>query len=168
MGSHFLLQGIFPTQGSNPGLPHCRRILYNKTELGKLPPLSVPEFPQLWNGDNDKTSLMALLWLNKSVRKALHERIPNVSQCWYYYFYSHPKRGYINARAPLLRVKEPLWHQIWIVTELNIHKIFLKFFILASLGLHCCLQAFSSCSGQGLPWAAVPEGFSWCPGSGLQ
>ena len=23
-----LLQGIFPTQGSNPGLPHCRWILY--------------------------------------------------------------------------------------------------------------------------------------------
>ena len=23
-----LLQGVFPTQGSNPGLPHCRRILY--------------------------------------------------------------------------------------------------------------------------------------------
>ena len=23
-----LLQGIFPTQGLNPGLPHCRRILY--------------------------------------------------------------------------------------------------------------------------------------------
>ena len=23
-----LLQGIFPTQGSNPGLPHCRLILY--------------------------------------------------------------------------------------------------------------------------------------------
>ena len=25
---HFLLQGIFPTQGSKPGLPHCRQILY--------------------------------------------------------------------------------------------------------------------------------------------
>ena len=25
---HFLLQGIFPTQGSNPGLVHCRQILY--------------------------------------------------------------------------------------------------------------------------------------------
>ena len=25
---HALIQGIFPTQGSNPGLPHCRRILY--------------------------------------------------------------------------------------------------------------------------------------------
>ena len=28
VGSLFLFQGIFPTQGSNPGLPHCRRILY--------------------------------------------------------------------------------------------------------------------------------------------
>ena len=28
VGSHFLLQGIFPTQGSNPGLLHCREILY--------------------------------------------------------------------------------------------------------------------------------------------
>ena len=27
-GSISLLQGIFPTQGSKPGLPHCRRILY--------------------------------------------------------------------------------------------------------------------------------------------
>ena len=26
-GSHSLLQGIFPTQGSNPGLLHCRQIL---------------------------------------------------------------------------------------------------------------------------------------------
>ena len=28
VGSLSLLQGIFPTQGLNPGLPHCRRILY--------------------------------------------------------------------------------------------------------------------------------------------
>ena len=26
--NHFLLQGIFPTQGWNPGLLHCRQILY--------------------------------------------------------------------------------------------------------------------------------------------
>ena len=26
---HALLQGIFPTQGSHPGLPHCRQILYH-------------------------------------------------------------------------------------------------------------------------------------------
>ena len=29
VGCHVLLQGIFPTQGSNPGLPHCRWILYH-------------------------------------------------------------------------------------------------------------------------------------------
>ena len=28
VGSHSLLQGIFPTQGSNPSLLHCRQILY--------------------------------------------------------------------------------------------------------------------------------------------
>ena len=28
MGSHSLLQGTFLIQGSNPGLPHCRQILY--------------------------------------------------------------------------------------------------------------------------------------------
>ena len=27
VGCHALLQGIFPTQGSNPGLPHSRQIL---------------------------------------------------------------------------------------------------------------------------------------------
>ena len=29
VGSLSLLQKIFPTQGSNPGLPHCSRILYH-------------------------------------------------------------------------------------------------------------------------------------------
>ena len=28
VGWHFLLQGIFPTQGLNPGLSHCRQTLY--------------------------------------------------------------------------------------------------------------------------------------------
>ena len=28
MGCHFLLQGIFPIQGLNPGLPHCGQTLY--------------------------------------------------------------------------------------------------------------------------------------------
>ena len=28
VGSCSLLQGVFPTQGMNPGLPHCRWILY--------------------------------------------------------------------------------------------------------------------------------------------
>ena len=35
VGSLSLLQGIFPTQGSNPGLPHCRRILYQLSHKGR-------------------------------------------------------------------------------------------------------------------------------------
>ena len=34
VGSLSLLQGIFPTQGSNPGLPHCRQILYQLSHRG--------------------------------------------------------------------------------------------------------------------------------------
>ena len=34
VGCHFLLQGIFTTQGLNPGLPHCRQILYYLSHQG--------------------------------------------------------------------------------------------------------------------------------------
>ena len=42
LGCHFLLQNIFPTQGLNPGLLHCRRILYH------LPP-GKPKNPGVGN-----------------------------------------------------------------------------------------------------------------------
>ena len=45
VGCHFLLQGIFPTQGSNPGLPHCRQMF-------------VPSEPP---GNTNKDLLMVLL-----------------------------------------------------------------------------------------------------------
>ena len=34
VGNLSLLQGIFPTQGSNPGLPRCRQILYQLSHQG--------------------------------------------------------------------------------------------------------------------------------------
>ena len=34
VGCHALPQGVFSTQGSNPGLPHCRRILYHLSHQG--------------------------------------------------------------------------------------------------------------------------------------
>ena len=36
VGCHFLLQGIFLTQGSNPGLPHCKQVLYCLSHQGLL------------------------------------------------------------------------------------------------------------------------------------
>ena len=37
VGCHAFLRGIFPTQGSNPGLPHCRQILYCLSHPGSCP-----------------------------------------------------------------------------------------------------------------------------------
>ena len=48
VGSLSLLQGIFPSQGSNPGLPHCRRILYQLSHKGS---------PTISKGTNSKCPL---------------------------------------------------------------------------------------------------------------
>jgi len=37
VGCHALLQGIFPTQGLNPGVLHCRWILYGLSHQGSPP-----------------------------------------------------------------------------------------------------------------------------------
>ena len=46
VGCHFLLQGIFLTQGSNLGLLHCRQTVYYLSHLGspKLSPKCIPQF----------------------------------------------------------------------------------------------------------------------------
>ena len=53
-GSCSLLQGIFLTPGSNPGLPHCRRILYQ---------LSHQEAHRLWEGKIFPKSKDWQMWL---------------------------------------------------------------------------------------------------------
>ena len=42
LGCHFLLQGIFLTQGSNTGLLHCRQILHSLSHHGKTDLKPVP------------------------------------------------------------------------------------------------------------------------------
>ena len=45
VGSLSLLQGISPTQGLNPGLPHCRQILYQLSHKGSLRILEWVAYP---------------------------------------------------------------------------------------------------------------------------
>ena len=45
VSSFSLLQGIFPIQGSNPGLPHCRQILYQLSHKGSLRILEWVAYP---------------------------------------------------------------------------------------------------------------------------
>ena len=61
VGSLSLLQGIFPTQGSNPGLPHCRRIIYQ---------LSHKESPKLLEDREKLRWLRVWQWLFSTIPKA--------------------------------------------------------------------------------------------------
>ena len=45
VGCHALLQGIFLTQGSNPGLPHCGQILYHLSHQGSPSILEWEAYP---------------------------------------------------------------------------------------------------------------------------
>ena len=47
MGCHALLQGIFPIQGSDPGLPHCRQILCRLNYQG-VPKLNIFLHMSVW------------------------------------------------------------------------------------------------------------------------
>ena len=49
MGFHFLLQSIFPTQGLNPGLLHCRQILYH---IATREAPAYLQMPKVFNQEN--------------------------------------------------------------------------------------------------------------------
>ena len=54
---YFLLQGIFPTQGSNPGLPHCRQTLCHLSHQGS------PRRQVRWSGiPSSLRTFHNLLW----------------------------------------------------------------------------------------------------------
>ena len=60
MGCHFLLQGIFPTQGLNLGLPHYKQKLYHLSHQGNpghqgKPPMdmSLMQFWEMMKGLGD-------------------------------------------------------------------------------------------------------------------
>ena len=53
MVNRSLLQGIFPTQGSNSGLPHCRQILYQLSHEGsRITELLIFSCAHLWCANN--------------------------------------------------------------------------------------------------------------------
>ena len=63
VGSLSLLQGTFTTQGLNPGLPHCRRILYQLSHKGSPGILEWVAYPfssgSSWPGNQTRVSWTA-------------------------------------------------------------------------------------------------------------
>ena len=72
LGSLSLLQGIFPTQGSNPGLLHCRRILCQLSHKGSLcsrTDIYSPSTP--WTGCNSWLEVTSPIRLSSPYKSAL-------------------------------------------------------------------------------------------------
>ena len=76
VGSLSLLQGIFPTQGSNPGLLHCRQILYHLSHRGSPRILEWVAYPfsrrSFWSRNQTSVSCIASrFFTNWVIREAL-------------------------------------------------------------------------------------------------
>ena len=76
VGSLSLLQGIFPTQGSNPGLLHCRQSLYQLSHQGNPRILEGVAYPfssrSSWPRDQTRVSCIAGgFFTNWAIREAI-------------------------------------------------------------------------------------------------
>ena len=86
MACHALLQGIFPTQGSNPGLPYCRWILYHLNHQGSpgklkwvaYPFSRGPSWPSNWTSVSCIAGGFFTSWTTREGH-ALEEWIPNLA-----------------------------------------------------------------------------------------
>ena len=84
VGCHFLLQGIFPTQGSNPGLLHCRKTLYCLSHKGSS--YTVIKF----NLNAHKQCLWPrLACLENFLITILQEYFPSANECYSCHPISH-------------------------------------------------------------------------------
>ena len=84
MGGCSLLQGIFPTQGSNPGLPQCRWILYQLSHQGSPRILEWVDYPfssgSSWPRNQTGVSCIAGRFFTSWVTKEAHVTVPG----WFY------------------------------------------------------------------------------------
>ena len=75
VGSHSFLQGICPTQGLNPGLPHCRQIVYQLRHKGSPRILEWVAYPffsgSSWPRNGTEVSFIAgRFFTNWAIREA--------------------------------------------------------------------------------------------------
>ena len=80
VGSHSLLQGIFPNKGSNPGLPHCRQILYQLSHRGSPRILEWVAYPfsssSAWPRNQTEVSWIAgWFFTSWATREALESQV---------------------------------------------------------------------------------------------
>ena len=85
VGILFLLQGTFPTQVSNPGLPHCRQILYQLSHKGSC--FLRGSSKHFLSPEESKSHMHLFYWPGKLQGR---ERSRLFLLCWYRYPSYHP------------------------------------------------------------------------------
>ena len=79
---HVLLQGIFPTQGSNPGLLHCRQILYSLNHQGSPWILEWVASPfsrgSSWPRNRTRVSCIAVGFFTSWATREARQHLPNI------------------------------------------------------------------------------------------
>ena len=108
VGCHVLLQGIFPTQGSNPCLLHCRQILYLLSHQGS--PISIHSKAININPENTvkKMSNVSIVW----------------QSCNYYSIqFSSGTQSCLTLCNPMNRSTPglPVYHQLLESTQTHVH-----------------------------------------------
>ena len=92
-GCHALLQGIFPTQRSNPGLLHCRQILYHLSYQGSPRILEWVAFfkgsswLRNWTGVSCSASRFFTSWATREALEAAYQTL--ISKWWAPVGYNH-------------------------------------------------------------------------------
>ena len=91
VGSHSLLQGIFPTQGSNPSLLHCRWIIHQLSHQGSPRILEWVAYPYSSVSSQPRNQTRGLLHcrqilyqLNYQGSLGVYDRIPYSFVCLKY------------------------------------------------------------------------------------
>ena len=90
VGCHVLLQGIFRTQGLNPGLLHCRKILYRLSHHGSLRVLEWVVYPfsrgssrtRNWTGVSCIAGEFFTNWATREAQLLITPPPTNQEECW--------------------------------------------------------------------------------------
>ena len=139
MGCHPLLQEFFPTQESNPGLPHCRQILYYLSHQGSpsiLPWVAYP-FSRVssWPGNRTPVSCLAEGFFTSWATREAHyigwaENKPEAGIWVWSCVSQHPSVWFIQAiplSGPLLHPAAPTLQSEGVQLDIRLHYILPSF-----------------------------------------
>ena len=122
VGSLSLLQGIFPTQGSNLGLPHCTQILYQLSHKGSLRILKWVAYPFSSRSSQPRnptgvSCLAGRFFTNWAMREAIKPHLSFLEQVLKAYYKLGIMVGQLKTNSIFCKIS------LWFSTVISIFKL---------------------------------------------